>query len=240
MIFGDDGGAVGWLVGEENRGLACMFTMMNNARLAVGLQGVAIAERAYQQALAYANERRQGRAIGAAEGMSPIVEHPDVQRNLLTMKALTAAARAICYLTAEAIDRAHLEADPARRKKAQRARLAADARRQGLLDRYRRRGRVARRAGPWRHGLRRGDRRGAASARRAHRADLRGHQRHPGDRSRHAQAAALRRRDGAGADRLHARDRRRGSSRKARRPSAPPRRACAMPSRASTGRRAIC
>ena len=118
MIFGDDGGAVGWLIGEENRGLACMFTMMNNARLAVGLQGVAIAERAYQQALAYANERRQGRAIGAADGMSPIVAHPDVQRNLLTMKALTAAARAICYMTAEAIDRAHLEADPARRKKA--------------------------------------------------------------------------------------------------------------------------
>ena len=63
-----------------------MFTMMNNARLAVGLQGVAIAERAYQQALGYANERRQGRAIGAADGMSPIVAHPDVQRNLLTMK----------------------------------------------------------------------------------------------------------------------------------------------------------
>lgn len=118
MIFGDHGGAIGWLVGEENRGLACMFTMMNNARLAVGLQGVAIAERAYQQALAYANERRQGRAIGATEGMSPIVVHPDVQRNLLTMKALTVAARAICYLTAEAIDRAHLEEDPTRRKKA--------------------------------------------------------------------------------------------------------------------------
>ena len=84
--------------------------MMNNARLAVGLQGVAIAERAYQQALAYAQERRQGRAPGAlGDGMSPIVEHPDVQRMLLTMKALTAAARAICYLTAEAIDRAHLD-----------------------------------------------------------------------------------------------------------------------------------
>jgi butyryl-CoA dehydrogenase len=118
MIFGDNGGAVGWLVGEENRGLNCMFTMMNNARLAVGLQGVAIAERAYQQALGYANERKQGRAIGAVEGMSPIAVHPDVQRNLLTMKALTAAARAICYMTAEAIDRAHLEEDPARRKKA--------------------------------------------------------------------------------------------------------------------------
>lgn len=119
MIFGDHGGAVGWLVGEENRGLACMFTMMNNARLAVGLQGVAIAERAYQQALGYANERRQGRApMGAVEGMSPIVVHPDVQRNLLTMKALTAASRAICYMTAEAIDRAHLEQDAASRKKA--------------------------------------------------------------------------------------------------------------------------
>jgi acyl-CoA dehydrogenase len=105
MVYGDEGGAVGWLVGEENRGLACMFTMMNNARLLVGIQGVAIAERAYQQALAYANERRQGRARGSAgTGMSPIVEHPDVRRNLLTMKALTAAARAICLQTAAAID----------------------------------------------------------------------------------------------------------------------------------------
>src|SRR4051812_13905092 len=76
MIYGDSGGAVGWLVGEENRGLNCMFTMMNNARLNVGIQGVAIAERAYQQALAYAQERHQGRAPGSAlEGMSPIIEH---------------------------------------------------------------------------------------------------------------------------------------------------------------------
>jgi butyryl-CoA dehydrogenase len=120
MIYGDSGGAVGWLVGEENRGLACMFTMMNNARLGVGLQGVAIAERAYQQALAYAHERRQGRAPGGtADGMSPIVEHPDVRRNLLTMKALTAAARAICYLTAEALDRAQRATDEGARKSAQ-------------------------------------------------------------------------------------------------------------------------
>ncbi len=119
MVYGDNGGAVGWLVGEENRGLACMFTMMNNARLSVGIQGVAIAERAYQQALAYANERRQGRAPGAAgPEMSPIVEHPDVRRNLLTMKALTAASRAICFLTAAALDRAHLVDDPAARKAA--------------------------------------------------------------------------------------------------------------------------
>ena len=70
MVYGDDGGAIGWLIGEENRGLACMFTMMNKARLAVGLQGVGIAERATQQALAYARERKQGRAAGATAGSS--------------------------------------------------------------------------------------------------------------------------------------------------------------------------
>jgi butyryl-CoA dehydrogenase len=119
MAYGDKGGAVGWLIGEENRGLACMFTMMNNARLNVGLQGVAIAERAYQGALAYAKERRQGRGFRAAtEGGSPIVEHPDVQRNLLTMKALTWASRAICYLTAAELDRARLLPDEAGRKAA--------------------------------------------------------------------------------------------------------------------------
>jgi alkylation response protein AidB-like acyl-CoA dehydrogenase len=109
MVYGDKGGAVGWLVGEENRGLAAMFTMMNNARLAVALQGVAIAERATQQAIAYASERRQGRASGyAGEGMSPIIHHPDVKRMLATMRASTRAARAICYRLAAAIDRAHL------------------------------------------------------------------------------------------------------------------------------------
>jgi acyl-CoA dehydrogenase len=125
MVYGDNGGATGWLIGEENRGLACMFTMMNNARLAVALQGVAIAERAFQQALNYAKERRQGRAPGyAGEGMSPIVEHPDVKRMLMTMKALTAAARAICYLTAEAIDRAHRsQSEDARRIAQERASL---------------------------------------------------------------------------------------------------------------------
>jgi len=105
MIYGDNGGAVGFLVGEENRGLACMFTMMNLARLAVGLQGVGIAERATQQALQYARERKQGRAASARDaGPSPIVEHPDVRRMLMTMRALTRAARAICYATAGAID----------------------------------------------------------------------------------------------------------------------------------------
>ena len=113
MIFGDgfpeDGspGAIGWLIGEEHKGLACMFTMMNNARLAVGMQGVAVAEAAFQKALAFANERRQGRAASySGDGMSPIVHHPDVQRTLLTMKALTATARSISYCCAHATDMA--------------------------------------------------------------------------------------------------------------------------------------
>jgi len=114
--FGDTPGAIGYLIGEENKGLACMFTMMNNARLAVGMQGVAIAEAATQKALAYAQERRQGKAPGWTEAtMSPIVEHPDVARMLVTMKALTQGARAICYSCAHAIDMSHhLDGDQAR------------------------------------------------------------------------------------------------------------------------------
>jgi acyl-CoA dehydrogenase len=112
MIFGDgagegEPGAVGWLVGEAERGLATMFTMMNPARLMVGIQGVGVAERALQQAAAYAAERRQGRAPGwTGEAMSPIVAHPDVRRMLLTMRGLTAASRAICFACAHAIDMA--------------------------------------------------------------------------------------------------------------------------------------
>ena len=110
MIYGETEGAAGWLIGEENRGLACMFTMMNSARLIVGIQGVAIAERAFQQALAYAEERRQGRHPDwSGEGMAPIAMHPDVRRNLATMKALTGAARAICYACAHAIDMARIK-----------------------------------------------------------------------------------------------------------------------------------
>jgi acyl-CoA dehydrogenase len=115
MIFGDQGGAIGYLIGEENKGLACMFTMMNNARLGVGVQGVAIADRAYQQALAYARDRKQGRAVGAPAA-SPIIEHPDVKRMLMEMRAKTAAARALCLATAAALDRYHrLEDAEARR-----------------------------------------------------------------------------------------------------------------------------
>src|SRR5450755_1689684 len=103
MTMGDKGGAIGYLIGEENRGMLCMFTMMNQARLGVGLEGVGIADRAYQQALAFAQERRQGRAAGS-NGMDPIIVHPDIKRMLMQMRALTAAARTICYATAVALD----------------------------------------------------------------------------------------------------------------------------------------
>jgi len=111
MVYGDNGGAVGFLIGEEHKGMACMFTMMNRARLAVGLQGVAIADRATQQALGYARQRKQG-AAGA------IVHYPDVKRMLLTMRALTGAARAICYATGVALDRSLRAKDEAARKAA--------------------------------------------------------------------------------------------------------------------------
>ncbi|MEP5368547.1 acyl-CoA dehydrogenase [Parvibaculum sp.] len=110
MSYGEREGAIGTLIGQENRGLACMFTMMNNARLLVGTQGVAIAEAAYQHALDYAKERKQGRPAGSdlpLGEMAPIIEHPDIRRMLLTMKSLTDASRAICYATAVAIDSAH-------------------------------------------------------------------------------------------------------------------------------------
>lgn len=113
MKFGENGGAVGYLVGEENRGLANMFVMMNAARLGVGAQGVGVAESATQHAVAYAKERRQGKSFAAksSASMSPIIEHADVRRMLLTMKALTQAARMICYATAKELDVAHRAAD---------------------------------------------------------------------------------------------------------------------------------
>jgi acyl-CoA dehydrogenase len=111
-VFGDETGAIGYLLGEENKGLACMFTMMNEARLDVGLQGVAIAEAATQHAINYANERRQGRAIGETQtGSSLIIKHPDIKRMILTMKAKTQMARAICYNTAFAADMALIAED---------------------------------------------------------------------------------------------------------------------------------
>ncbi|MGY6500590.1 MAG: acyl-CoA dehydrogenase [Acidimicrobiales bacterium] len=105
LSFGEDSGAVGYLIGDENAGMSYMFTMMNNARLSVGVEGLSIAERAWQPALAYAHERLQGRAVGAERGTSsPIVEHPDVRRMLLTMRSYIDAMRALLYVNAEAMD----------------------------------------------------------------------------------------------------------------------------------------
>jgi len=107
LKYGEKDGAVGYLVGEENRGLAVMFIMMNAARLWVGVQGVALADRALQRARAYAQERTQGRGpSGKAGEMSPIIAHADIRRTLLTMHAMTQAARTICLATALELDRA--------------------------------------------------------------------------------------------------------------------------------------
>ncbi len=104
MAYGEDEGAVAYLVGEENRGIEYMFIMMNNARLAVGLQGLAVAERAYQQALDYARSRVQSRAVQGSSGPVTIIHHPDVRRMLMTMKAQIEAMRGLIYDVAAAID----------------------------------------------------------------------------------------------------------------------------------------
>jgi alkylation response protein AidB-like acyl-CoA dehydrogenase len=117
LAFGDAEGAVGFLVGEERRGMECMFTMMNSARLNVGLQGVALSDRAYQQARDHARTRLQGVPIGKEE-MAPIVWHPDVRRMLLLMRSRTEAARALAYVTAAALDVAAHAPDSAERAEA--------------------------------------------------------------------------------------------------------------------------
>jgi alkylation response protein AidB-like acyl-CoA dehydrogenase len=103
LSYGERAGAVGYLVGEEGQGLQCMFTLMNRARLAVGVEGLGVAERAYQQALGYARERVQGIAFGRSD-RGPIVDHPDVRRMLLTMKAAIAGMRGVAYSAALAVD----------------------------------------------------------------------------------------------------------------------------------------
>ena len=115
MALGEADGAVGYLIGDEQTGMRNMFTMMNFARLSVGVEGLAIGERSYQQSVAFAHERRQSRAVGSSEAASPIIEHPDVRRMLLTMKAYVEAMRALCYVNAAAIDRGHAAADDATR-----------------------------------------------------------------------------------------------------------------------------
>jgi alkylation response protein AidB-like acyl-CoA dehydrogenase len=118
MVYGERGECFGTLLGEENKGLKTMFVMMNAARLDVGLQGVGVAEAAYQRALSYALERRQGRSAGAKSGpMVPIYEHADVRRMLYSMKSLVEASRAICYANAVAYDLARHSPDEAQRAK---------------------------------------------------------------------------------------------------------------------------
>lgn len=120
MQYGEKEGAIGYLVGEENRGLEYMFIMMNAARFAVGMEGVGIAERAYQRAVAYAKDRVQSREVGGSGSKSvPIIRHPDVRRMLMTMRALTEASRANAYVTAAAMDAAHAHPDAKERARQQ-------------------------------------------------------------------------------------------------------------------------
>jgi alkylation response protein AidB-like acyl-CoA dehydrogenase len=184
LSFGDNDDCVGWLIGGEGGGMRAMFTMMNNARLNVGLQGVSIAERATQAAVTYAASRVQGvRAGWARRDAVPIIQHPDVRRMLLRMKALTQAARALTYYAAGQTDRATLGDRDAQNLadlltplvKAYGTDIGVEVASLG-------------RAGPWRHGLCGGNRRCPALSRRPDRADLRGHERHPGRGSGRAQA----------------------------------------------------
>ena len=120
LQFGDHGGAVGELIGEENRGLEYMFIMMNAARYAVGVQGISIAERAYQKAVAYAKDRVQSRPVdGSLPGSGPIIHHPDVKRMLMTMRALTEGCRAMALTAAASYDAAHAHPDAEQRKQHQ-------------------------------------------------------------------------------------------------------------------------
>jgi alkylation response protein AidB-like acyl-CoA dehydrogenase len=120
LQYGDSGGAVGFLVGQENRGLEYMFIMMNAARFGVGVQGIAIAERAYQKAVAFARERVQSRPVdGSARAGAPIIHHPDVRRMLMTMRAYTEGCRAMATVAAAAFDAAHHHPDEAVRQQNQ-------------------------------------------------------------------------------------------------------------------------
>ncbi|MFZ6798564.1 acyl-CoA dehydrogenase [Undibacterium sp. Di24W] len=119
LQFGDNGGAIGTLVGEENRGLEYMFIMMNAARFGVGMQGVAVAERAYQKAVQYAKDRVQSRDLAGSAGPVSIIHHPDVRRMLMSMRAQIEGSRALAYVAAAMSDKAHHHADAEVRKQNQ-------------------------------------------------------------------------------------------------------------------------
>ncbi len=215
MLYGESEGAKAWLVGEENRGLAAMFVMMNAARLAVGTQGVAIGERAYQQALAFARDRRQGRRTerrrrhGADHRTRRRSAHADDDEGVCACRARNLPSDR--RLARSRQSRPHTGGADGRRGSSR----AADADRQGVLDRRRRRSGVARRADPRRHGLHRRNRRRSAYAGLSHRRDLRRRQRHTRHRPGAAQAAARRRRNGQERNRRNSGNRR--SRRRARR-----------------------
>ena len=225
MSFGDDGGAVGYLVGEEGRGLSYMFTMMNNARLSVGIQGLAIAERAYQQAADFAKTRVQSKDDGSAEAAAgldrPSPRRPPHADDHARPDRGDARAGLLHRRRHRRRAAASRQGDGAQDAGPRRP---ADPDREGVVHRPRQRDRLDRRADPWRHGLHRGDRRRPAPARRAHPADLRGHQRHPGARPGRPQGRQGRRRDHAGAGRRDARPGRGAEGGAGRRPRGDPRR----------------
>ena len=190
-------GATGWLVGEPNRGLNAMFVMMNEARLGVGVQGLALSEVAYQNAAAYAKDRLAGRALTGAKfkdkPADPIIVHPDVRRMLMTMRAFNEAARALVLWTALKSDVAHRSGDAKERQAADDHMGLMTPVIKGVLTDQGFANTVDRAAGVRRPRLHRRARHGAVRARCAHRHDLRGRQRHPGARSRRPQAAEGRR-----------------------------------------------
>ena len=171
----------GWLIGEVNGGLKNMFTMMNHARLWVGLQGLAQCERAFQASLAYARERRQGRTSEGGKGPAdPIIGHPDVRRMLLTQKSLIEGARMLTYFAGMQMDRALHHPDAARASGSRGAAVAPDAGREGLRHRHVARVHERRAADPRRARLRARNRRRAVLPRCAHHADLRRRERRAG------------------------------------------------------------
>ena len=137
MAYGDERGAVGYLVGAENGGMAAMFTMMNNARISVGLQGLALMERSYQHAVEYAKSRVQSRELHKPKNPPvAIIKHPDVKRMLLVMKSQIEAARALAYACAYAVDVGKHASDEAQKKLGPDAHRSFDARRKSMAHRF--------------------------------------------------------------------------------------------------------
>ena len=224
MSYGDKEGAIAYLVGEPNRGLEYMFTMMNHARLNVGLEGVAVAEAAYQKAVAYARTRVQGKPIGGSE-RATIIHHPDVRRMLMDMKARTEAMRALAYCHRRLHGSRPASSRPGRAASQPGPCGVPDAGRQRLVDRDVDPRRLHRHPSAWRDGLCRGNRRRAVFPRCADNHDLRGHDRDSGLGPDRAQARSRQRRQCGGADRRHEG----GSWRRSRRPTIPISRRSAPP-----------